>query len=116
MSEQEDAKTRRWARAPWWAVVLGATALVAAGAAIGGGYFAAAVVIGCVLAAVVADRKAFFAVLAQPPVITAVVGATAVGLGKPLSTAVLDLSTVFPYLVATMVAVAGIVGVRVVRG
>jgi uncharacterized membrane protein YdcZ (DUF606 family) len=107
-----EATRRKWAGAPWWAAGLGATAVVAAGAALGDGYFAAAIVTGCVLAALVADRKAFFTVLAQPPLITATVGAAAVLLGKPLLTTAVDLSTTFPYLAATMVAVATIVTIR----
>jgi hypothetical protein len=95
---------------PWWAAALGATALAATGAALG--HFTAAIVTGCVLAALVADRTAFFTVLAQPPLIAAAVGATAVALGTPLLSAVVELSTAFPYLAATMVAVAAIVATR----
>lgn len=118
-TEPENAESRGSAavrlRAPWWAVVVGATALAAVGAVLGGGYFAGALVAGCVLAALVADRSAFFAVVAQPPLIAAAVGTAAVVLGKPLLDAVLELSTAFPYLVATMVAVGVIVGFRVFR-
>ena len=93
--------------------MLGATAVVAAGAAFG--YFAWAIVVGCVVAAAVAERKAFFAVVTQPPLVTATVGAGAVLLGKPLLSAVFEVSAAFPYLVGAMVAAALVVGVRVLR-
>ncbi len=93
--------------------MLGATAVVAAGAALG--YFAWAIVVGCVVAAVVAERKAFFTVVAQPPLVTAAVGAGAVLLGKPLLGTVFEVTTAFPHLVGAMVAVTLVVGVRVLR-
>lgn len=100
---------------PWWTTTLGATAIVAAGAALGDTWFPWAIVVGCVAAAVFAERTAFFTVLAQPPLITAAVGATAVLLGKPLLNAVFVLSNTFPYLVATMLVAAAVVAVRARR-
>lgn len=97
---------------PWWAVALGATAVVAAGAFAGGGYFPAAVVAGCVLAALVANRAAFFTVITQPPLIVTATAAVTLLCGQSFLTAATRLSTVFPYLAATMAAVALIVLVR----
>jgi hypothetical protein len=89
---------------------------VAAGGYLGGGYFPAAIATGCVLAALLAERSAFFAVLAQPPLITAAVMTVTVLLGKPLLAAVLELSATFPYLLATMAAVVLVVAFRAFRG
>ena len=100
---------------PWWAVVPGATVVVAAGGLIGGPYFPGALVAGCVLAAIVADRGAFFTVVAQPPLIVTAIAVVTILFGQPFLEAVTQLSTVFPYLAATMAAVGLIVFVRVVR-
>ncbi len=92
---------------PWWATALITTVLVAAGKWLGA--FPAGIVAGGLLAAVVAERAAFFTVLAQPPLVVAAVGSGAVLLGEPLLTAVVALSDAFPYLVATMGAAALVV-------
>jgi hypothetical protein len=92
---------------PWWATALTTTVLVAAGKWLG--TFPAGIVAGGLLAAVVAERAAFFTVLAQPPLVVAAVGSGAVLLGEPLLTAVVALSDAFPYLVATMGAASLVV-------
>ena len=100
---------------PWWAVAVGATAVVAAGGALGGPYFPGALVAGCVLAALVANRAAFFTVVAQPPLIVTAIAVVTLVFGQSFLSAVTRLSTVFPYLAGTMVAVGLIVLVRVWR-
>ena len=97
---------------PWWAVATGATALAAVGGLVGGPYFPAAVVTGCVLAAVAAERAAFFTVVAQPPLIVTAIAVVTILFGQPVLGAVTQLSNVFPYLAATMAAVVLIVSVR----
>lgn len=100
---------------PWWAVALGATVVAAAGGMVGGPYFPGALVAGCVLAAIVAERRAFFTVVAQPPLIVTAIAVATILFGQPVLEAVARLSTVFPYLAATMGAVGSIVFVRVLR-
>jgi uncharacterized protein DUF6542 len=97
---------------PWWAVALGATVLAAVGGLAGGPYFPGAVVAGCVLAAFAANREAFFTVVAQPPLIVTAIAAVTLLFGQTFLGAVAALSSVFPYLAATMAAVAVIVLVR----
>jgi hypothetical protein len=97
---------------PWWAVALGATAIVAGGGLIGGPYFPGALVAGCVLAAIAANRSAFFTVVAQPPLIVTAIAVATLLFGQSLLGAVAQLSSVFPYLAATMGAVVLIVVVR----
>lgn len=97
---------------PWWAAVVAATLVVSAGAHLGGEWFPWSIVVGCVAVAFVAERRAFFTVLAQPPLITAVVGAATVLFGKPVLAAATELSTAFPHLVATLVLVGVVVGMR----
>jgi hypothetical protein len=92
---------------------LGATAVAAVGVYLGGVWFPVAVAGGCVLAALLVRRNGFFTVMAQPPLVTAAVVAGAVLLGKPLLSAVAEVSATFPYLIATMVVVGLIVLSRV---
>jgi len=94
---------------PWWGAALGATAPAAVGMWLGGVWFPVGVAAGCVLAAMLVRRNGFFTALAQPPLVTAVVVAGAVLLGKPLLSAVAEVSATFPYLIATMVVVGLIV-------
>lgn len=93
-------------------MAIGATAVVAVGGLVGGPYFPWAVVAGCVPAAIGADRAAFFTVVAQPPLIVTAIAVVTLLFGQSFLGAVAQLSTVFPYLAATMVAVALIVLVR----
>jgi hypothetical protein len=101
---------------PWWAVAIGATVVVAVGGFVGGPYFSWALVAGCVLAAIAADRAAFFTVVAQPPLIVTAIAVVTILFGQSFLGAVAQLSTVFPYLAATMIAVALIVVVRLRLG
>jgi uncharacterized membrane protein YdcZ (DUF606 family) len=87
-------------------------ALAVGGFALGGLYFPISVVLGCVLTALFVERSAFFAVAVQPPLITAIIVAGAVFLGRPLLDAATQLASTFPYLVGTMVSVAVILIVR----
>ncbi|MEV4312588.1 DUF6542 domain-containing protein [Actinocrispum sp. NPDC049592] len=98
---------------PGWLAVLLTLALAVGGFLLGGLYFPISVVIGGVITALFAERSAFFAVAVQPPVITAVVVAGAVLLGRPLLDAATQLASTFPYLAGTMVAVIVILLVRV---
>jgi hypothetical protein len=91
---------------------LGATAVVAVGGLVGGPYFPGAVVAGCVLAAFAANREAFFTVVAQPPLIVTAIAVVTLLFGQSFLGAVAALSSVFPYLAATMAAVGLIVLVR----
>jgi hypothetical protein len=99
----------RW---PGWVVVLLALALAAGGLVLGGVFFPVSVAVGCLVAALLAERSAFFAVAVQPPLITALVVAGAVFLGKPLLDAAAQLASTFPYLAGTMVAVIAVLVVR----
>jgi hypothetical protein len=99
-------------RLPGWFAVIAALALAAVGLALGDIYFPISVAVGCVVAALLAERGAFFAVAVQPPLITAIVVAGAVFLGRPLLDAAAELAGTFPYLAATMVAVIVILIVR----
>lgn len=101
------------ARVPWWGAALGATAVAGVGVYLGGAWFPAGVAVGCVLAAFLVRRNGFFTVVAQPPLVTAVVTAGAVAFGKPVLSAVTELSAAFPYLVATMAVVGMVVLGRV---
>ncbi|TDP94875.1 DUF6542 domain-containing protein [Labedaea rhizosphaerae] len=101
---------------PWWAVAAGATAVAGVGGLVGGPYFPAAVVAGCVLAAIAANRSAFFTVVAQPPLIVTAIAVATLLFGQSFLGAVAQLSTVFPYLAATMAAVGLIVLVRLRLG
>lgn len=98
---------------PGWLAVLGPGAAVIGGMALGGAFFPLSIVVGCVLAAVFAERAAFFAVAVQPPLITAiaVAGGVFVG-GQPLLTGAAQLAETFPYLGATMAAVLAVLGLR----
>jgi hypothetical protein len=102
----------RFLRLPGWLAVLASLALAAAGLALGGGYFPMTVAASSVIAALLAERSAFFAVAVQPPLITAMVVAGSVFLGRPLLTAASELASTFPYLAGTMVAVIVILVVR----
>jgi hypothetical protein len=99
-------------RLPGWLAVLAAMALAVGGFAMGGLYFPISVVLGCVLTAFFAERSAFFAVAVQPPLITAIIVAGAVFLGRPLLEAATQLASTFPYLAGTMVAVTLILIIR----
>lgn len=99
-------------RLPGWLAVMAALTLAIGGFAVGGVYFPISVVLGCVLTALFAERSAFFAVAVQPPLITAIIVAGAVFLGRPLLDAATQLASTFPYLAGTMVAVVVILIVR----
>lgn len=103
---------RRIPRLPGWAAVIAALGLAAGGLALGGLYFPLSVVLGSLIGAFFVERSAFFAVAVQPPLITALVVAGAVFLGRPLLDAATELATTFPYLAGTTVAVVAILIVR----
>ncbi|MCT2583703.1 DUF6542 domain-containing protein [Actinophytocola gossypii] len=109
-----ERSTGRWGL-PWWAVALGATGLAAVGGWLGGRWFPVAVAAACVLAALVVRPDGYFTVVVQPPVVTGVVVAGTVLLGRPALSAAVDVSATFPYLLATMVAVGLVVLARVLH-
>lgn len=97
---------------PGWLAVLGPGAIAVGGLIAGGVYFPLSIIVGCVLAAVLAERSAFFAVAVQPPLITAATVAGAVILGEPLLDGATQLAETFPYLGGTIVAVLVILALR----
>jgi uncharacterized membrane protein YgaE (UPF0421/DUF939 family) len=97
---------------PGWIAVLGPAAITVGGLALGGVYFPIAIAVSCVLAALVVERSAFFAVAVQPPLITAIVVTGAVFLGESLLDGAAQLAETFPYLIGTTVAVIVILLVR----
>jgi hypothetical protein len=99
-------------RLPGWFAVLAALALAAGGLALDGAYFPISVALGSVVTALLVERSAFFAVAVQPPLITAIVVAATVFLGRSLLDAAAQLASTFPYLAGTMVAVIVILIVR----
>ncbi|WP_143230766.1 DUF6542 domain-containing protein [Actinosynnema sp. ALI-1.44] len=105
--------TTRLPLIPGWLAVLGPGAVAIGGLMAGGLFFPWSIVVGCVLAAVFAERAAFFAVAVQPPLITAiaVAGGVFVG-GQPLLSGAAQLAETFPYLGVTIVAVLVVLGVR----
>ncbi|ALG07245.1 hypothetical protein AOZ06_10220 [Kibdelosporangium phytohabitans] len=93
--------------------MLGPGAVAIGGLVAGGLLFPLSIVVGCVLAAVFAERAAFFAVAVQPPLITAIAVAGGVFIGgRPLLSGAAQLAEAFPYLGGTIVAVLAILGVR----
>ncbi|MCE7006818.1 hypothetical protein LWC34_28910 [Kibdelosporangium philippinense] len=104
-----------WTRVPLvpgWLAVLGPAAIAVGGLIAGGVFFPLSIILGCVLAAVLAERAAFFAVAVQPPLITAAAVAGAVILGEPLLDGATQLAETFPYLGGTIVAVLVILALR----
>lgn len=104
------------AELPWWVVAAGTAVAAAVGLVVGGVALPVLVAAATVLAALLCERSAMFTVLAQPPLVTAAAVTVAVLFGKPLLSGITELSATFPYLLATMVAVALIVLFRSVRG
>nr|CTQ95811.1 hypothetical protein [Kibdelosporangium sp. MJ126-NF4] len=93
--------------------MLGPAAIAIGGLFLGGVYFPLSIAVGCVLAAVLTERAAFFAVAVQPPLITAIAVAGGVFLGgQPLLMGAAQLAETFPYLGGTIVAVLAILLVR----
>lgn len=98
---------------PGWLAVLGPGAIAIGGLIAGGVFFPISVAVGCVLAAVLAERSAFFAVAVQPPLITAIAVAGAVIVGsEPLLSGAAQLAETFPYLGVTILAVLVILALR----
>jgi hypothetical protein len=97
---------------PGWIAVLGPAAITVGGLALSGLYFPIAMAVSCVLAALLVERSAFFAVAVQPPLITAIVVTGSVFLGKSLLDGAAQLAETFPYLIGTTVAVMVILLVR----
>lgn len=97
---------------PGWLAVLGPAAITIGGLALGDLYFPIAMAVSCVLAALLVERPAFFAVAVQPPLITAIVVTGSVFLGESLLDGAAQLAETFPYLIGTTVAVVTILLVR----
>jgi hypothetical protein len=97
---------------PGWIAVLGPAAITIGGMALGGIFFPIAITVSCVLAALLVERSAFFAVAVQPPLITAIVVTGSVFLGESLLDGAAQLAETFPYLIGTTVAVIAILLVR----
>jgi hypothetical protein len=97
---------------PGWIAVPGAAAITVGGLALGGIFFPIAITVSCVLAALLVERSAFFAVAVQPPLITAIVVTGSVFLGESLLDGAAQLAETFPYLVGTTFTVIVILLVR----